>query len=133
MSAGAAAFSSSLSKNGLITACGHTIAHWLHWIHLAESHSGTLTAIPLFSKAAVPASNVPSSIPTNVETGRLSPSNLFIGITTSLTNLVACLIGATSSSLAFFHESGTLTSTTDSTPLSIAALFMLTTFSPFLP
>ncbi len=27
--------SSSVAKNGLITACGHTNAHWLHWIQFS--------------------------------------------------------------------------------------------------
>ena len=47
--AGAAAASSAVSANGRIVACGHTNAHWLHWMHFSASHFGTDTAIPRFS------------------------------------------------------------------------------------
>ena len=79
---------------------------------------------------------VPSSIPflMNVETGIVSPCCLFIGSTISLTNS-GMLIVATASSLevAVAHEAGTSILTIAFTPASIAALFMFTTFSPFLP
>ena len=79
--------------------------------------------------------NVPSSIPclTNVETGNPNPSCLFIGSTISLINAGTSLVVATSLSTAFAQVSGTSILTIASTPASIAALFILTTFSPFLP
>ena len=135
---GALLASSSFNKNGLIAAWGHTNAHWLHCIHFDESHSGTLTATPLFSYAEVPCMNVPSSIPSlkNVETGILSPSCLFIGTTISLINAGISLAAAFSSwtsSFASFHEEGTSILTIEFIPVSIASWFMLTTFSPFFP
>ena len=33
-----------VSAKGRMVACGHTNAHWLHWIHVSGVHSGTDTA-----------------------------------------------------------------------------------------
>jgi len=33
--------SSSVNKNGRMTACGHMKTHWLHWKHLLESQTGS--------------------------------------------------------------------------------------------
>ena len=99
---------------------------------MSAIHSGMFIPIPLFSYAAVPGSKVPSSIPLNADTGSLSPSNLFIGSTMFLMNAGTSL-ASTTSSLALAHSAGTVISTIASIPLSIAAWFMLTTFSPFLP
>ena len=134
--AGAFLTSSSVNKCGLIVACGHTYEHWLHCIQFSGIHSGTLTAVPLFSNAAVPFSKVPSSISmlTKAETGRESPSNLFIGSTIFfIKSDFATLSAFGASSWAFFHSAGTSILTKASIPLSIAAWFMFTTFSPFLP
>ncbi|CVH79233.1 hypothetical protein BN3658_01838 [Coriobacteriaceae bacterium CHKCI002] len=49
VAAGAAAASVSVSANGRMQACGHTKEHWLHWMQVAASHAGTLTATPRFS------------------------------------------------------------------------------------
>ena len=49
MAAGAAAASSSVRAKGRMVACGHAKAHWLHWMQVAASHAGTLTATPRFS------------------------------------------------------------------------------------
>ena len=79
---------------------------------------------------------VPSSIPflMNVETGIVSPCCLFIGSTISLINSGKSVVAAASSfEVAVAHEAGTSILTIACTPASIAALFMFTTFSPFLP
>ena len=54
-----------------IAACGQAITHWLHWMHLAESHCGTFGATPRFSKRAVPVGMEPSKL--IADTGTLSP------------------------------------------------------------
>ena len=41
LSLGAFLASSSVTKNGLITAWGHANEHWLHWIQFSLSHTGT--------------------------------------------------------------------------------------------
>ena len=78
---------------------------------------------------------VPSSILclTNVETGKSKPSCLFIGSTISLINAGTSFVAVTSVSTASTHVAGTSILTIAPTPASIAALFILTTFSPFLP
>ena len=121
---GAALTSSSVRRNGRIVACEHTNAQLLHCTHFSGSHVGTVTAVPRFSYAEAPVSNCPSGLSINADTGRLSPSIFEIGSIRSLTILTTS--GRPESSLAgasgagFFHESGTLTSCTASTPASIA-------------
>ena len=53
--------SSSVASTGRIVACGHTNAHWLHWIQFSLIQCGTNNAAPRFSYAAVPFGKVPSS------------------------------------------------------------------------
>ena len=61
VAAGAAAASASVRAKGRMVACGQTNAHWLHWMQVAASQAGTLTATPRFSYAAAPCSNWPST------------------------------------------------------------------------
>ena len=133
---GAAACSSASSRKGRIEACGHTMAHWLHWMHFSLFHSGTFTATPRFSKAAVPDGKLPSSRPTKALTGRLSPSCALIvahcsaansGTSEGIPRFSTTLSGASS------QDAGILISMMLSSPVSTAAWFIFTTFSPFLP
>src|SRR5438477_4105641 len=43
------------------TACGHTMAHFPHWIHVLVSHTGISSARLRFSHFAVPVGKVPSA------------------------------------------------------------------------
>ena len=54
-----------------IAACGHTRAHWLHWMQIFESHTGISSAMLRFSHFAVPVGHVPST--GNALTGSRSP------------------------------------------------------------
>ena len=130
---GALAASSSFTNTGLIHAWGQTYAHWLHWIQLSVIHSGTLTATPRFSYAAVPAGNVPSSKPSNALTGKLLPSWAFIGLNMFFMNSGSSESTAISNSSALDQLAGTSILTKAFNPASTASKFMLTTFSPFLP
>ncbi len=69
--AGALATSSSVSRAGRIEACGHTMAHWLHWMQFSMTHSGTLMATPRFSYWVVATGKMPSGA--KVLTGSSSP------------------------------------------------------------
>ena len=121
---GAAFTSSSLNINGRMVACEHTNAHWLHWIHLAASHSGTVTAVPRFSYADAPCSNCPSGLPMNADTGNESPSINAIGFNNSFTILTVSGRPVNSagagSAAGLDHEAGTSTLCIASTPASIA-------------
>src|SRR5699024_4297096 len=111
----------------------HTYAHWLHCIHLSVIHSGTLTATPRFSYAAVPAGNVPSSNPLNALTGKLLPSCAFIGLNIFLIKSGSSKSKDVSTSSALAQLDGTSILTKAFIPASTASKFILTTFSPFLP
>ena len=69
MFSGAAETSAASKINGLIVACEQTNAQLLHWTHDAGSHSGTITAVPLFSYWEAPVSNWPSAQSLNADTG----------------------------------------------------------------
>ena len=116
---GALAASSSFKSIGLITACGQMYEHWLHWIQFSFFQCGRLTAIALFSNLAVPFSKVPSSIPINLDTGRVSPFWAFITSATSSKNLVVSFFSSFSS-FKSFQLSGYLISFNSSIPLSTA-------------
>ena len=116
---GAAANSSSVTRTGLIHACGQTNEHLLHCIQFSGFHSGTLTAIPRFSYAAVPHGNVPSSYPRNVDTGRSLPFWATIGLNISFMNAGSSTSGF-SASTASAQEAGTSTFTNESIPASTA-------------
>jgi hypothetical protein len=55
MACGDLATSSSVKRKGRMAAWGHTVEQMLHWVHLDACQMGTSEAMPLFSKAAVPA------------------------------------------------------------------------------
>ena len=114
-----------------MAAWGHTSEHWLHWMHLPGSQTGTSTAAPRFSYLLVPAGQVPSSMPyfTTVDTGMPSPSWRFITSTTSWMKAGALFSAGTSWALA--QLSGMATSWSSLRPWSIEALFMSTTAWPF--
>src|SRR6185503_6318746 len=44
-----------------MAACGHTSAHWLHWMQIFESQTGISRARLRFSHFAVPTGQVPST------------------------------------------------------------------------
>src|SRR5262249_38443768 len=67
-----------------MTACGHTIAHLPHWMHVAGSQTGISVAMLRFSYCAVPVGNVPSQ--GSALTGRLSPQPAMMGPRISRTN-----------------------------------------------
>src|SRR5262249_52774491 len=67
-----------------MTACGHTIAHLPHWMHVTGSQAGISVAMLRFSNCAVPVGNVPSQ--GRALTGRLSPQPAMMGPRTSRTN-----------------------------------------------
>ena len=130
---GALAASSSVNRNGLIAAWGHTNEHWLHWIQLSICHSGTSTAIHLFSYAAVPWGKWPSSRPLNADTGKELPSTAVIGLSIFLMNSGSPIVANSASSTASAQAAGTSILTRAFIPFSTASLFMLTILSPFLP
>ena len=75
---GASWRSSSLTRWGLIAACGQTNAHWLHWIHFSLFQHGNSVATPLFSNLAVLVGTIP--LGSKELTGRSFPSSLEIGL-----------------------------------------------------
>src|SRR5512140_2483363 len=54
-----------------MAACGHTIAHLLHWMQIFSSHTGISRAMFRFSHCAVARGHVPPG--GNALTGRRSP------------------------------------------------------------
>ncbi len=126
-----------------MVACGHTNEHLPHCMQFSGYHFGSITAMPLFSKAVVPSGCVPSSMPRNALTGSSSPSCLAMGlwiffmnsssISGSLLLLIKSCIVSGPSSAAFVHVSGTLTLCRASRARSTAISFISTIFLPFLP
>ena len=128
---GAFAASSSVSSTGRMQACGHTVAHWLHWMHLSICHSGFMMAMPRFSYCVVPEGITPPG--RNADTGRLSPSYRTIGSITLFTNSGAPSISCGFSTSAFIHASrGYSIWCTASSELSMQSQLFRTMCSPFL-
>ena len=96
-------------------------AHWLHCIQFSNIHSGTLTAIPRFSYAAVPHGIVPSSKPSlKADTGNLLPCCAVIGLNIFLMKY-GSFTSSFLSSVAFAHSAGTSILTKEFIPLSTAS------------
>ena len=135
VAAGAAAASASVRAKGRMVACGQTNAHWLHWMQVAASQAGTLTATPRFSYAAAPCSNWPSTCGMNADTGRRSPSmrptGSMISRTIFTTSARPSSAGASPSSTASAQLAGTSTCTNAVAPASMARWFISTTSWPF--
>ena len=131
---GSPATSFSSNKNGLIVACGHTNAHWLHWIQFSFAHTGTLSAIERFSLNVISFLIEPSnnSYSKNFDVGKSYPSSEPITLTyeSKYSSPVFAYTLAFGKSL---HAGSTGTSTKPSAPASIASQFILTISSPFLP
>ncbi len=93
-------------------------------MHSPGCHSGTLTAIPRFSKALVPDGKVPSSLPLKALTGRSSPLRAFMGSITSRMNSGISLVSFCFLISILAQAAGTSTFVT-ALPLSTAELFHL--------
>src|SRR5262249_48654528 len=91
-----------------ITACGQTIAHLLHWMHVFVSHTGISRARFRFSHFAVPVGKVPSQ--GKALTGSSSPRPSQITPSTSRSNFGAALENGGGISIVLLNFSGTRTS-----------------------
>ncbi len=114
-----------------IAACGHTIAHLLHWMHSAASHTGISRAMLRFSHCVVATGQVPST--GNAETGSRSPLPDIITAVTRLTKSGAASETVGGIGRVAVTVPGTFTSNRWARVWSTAAKFFCTTTSPFLP
>ena len=95
--------------------------------------TGTSSAMPRFSQAAVPEGKVPSSIPAKALTGNRSPRWRFMGcrISRMKSGIRALACGAGASRVA--QWAGTVTRCSAAIPSSIARWFISMTLAPLLP
>jgi hypothetical protein len=71
---------------------GQTMAHWLHWMQLSMTHSGTLMATPRFSYWVVATGKIPSG--EKALTGSLSPCTASMGFITLVTHSGSSVVSA---------------------------------------
>src|SRR5688500_1415391 len=81
---GGAPFRSEGNTLARMAACGHTIAHLLHWMQIPGSQTGISSAIERFSHCAVAVGQVPST--GKAETGSRSPLPAIMTAVTRFTN-----------------------------------------------
>src|SRR6266568_1163249 len=127
------AFSSSRESYTLMrmTACGQTIAHLPHWIHVLGSQTGISSARLRFSHLAVPVGNVPSQ--EKALTGSSSPWPAYIAPSTSRSYSGAFGENGAGIRTRLVVFSGTLISNRWASVSSTAARFFSTKSSPFFP
>ncbi len=133
----ARAFSASAAVIAFIrmAACGHSIAHLPHWIHLSKSHVATISDIARFSYLAVPtgywpAPNSPST--RNLDTGIASPRCAAISPRVPAISAGASdVIAGTKSGAKLETDDGNLYSCKNSEALSTAAQLASTISMPF--
>ncbi|UKI26974.1 MAG: hypothetical protein L6V91_09790 [Bacilli bacterium] len=70
--------SSLVNRNGLMTPCGHDMAHLLHSIQFSGIQLGITSAMFLFSYLVVPPSKIPPATSRKLLVGNVSPFSRFI-------------------------------------------------------
>jgi len=114
-----------------MAACGHTIAHLLHWMQIFGSHVGISRAMFRFSHRAVSVGQVPST--GNALTGSRSPLLASIIVVTFFTKSGAWSETTGGRTRVAVIAPGTFTSWRFTSVWSTAAKFFCTTSSPRLP
>jgi hypothetical protein len=129
--AGAPATAPSAYTFARMAACGHTIAHWLHWMQTFASHTGISSARFRFSHFAVPTGQVPST--GKALTGSRSPLPASITAVTRCTKSGACWATTGGRVRVAFAACGTGISCRWASAWSTRSQFRRTTSGPRLP